>query len=271
MANNIIPECSANTSPDSMYKTLAESGCLVIHDIAEPDTIAKVRDELAETMASAPVEENDPTSFYAGKTRRAVALIHRSPTALELMMDARIEKLCDKHLLENCDRYHLNVTAAVDVGPGARDQILHREEDLFPYFTLPRPNLILATMWALSDFTVENGGTQLVPGSHRWEAGRVAEPSEVARAAMPAGSVLVWLGGTLHGAGANTTIDNWRYGMILTYALSWLRQEENQNLSMTLEEAFSLPEAVQSRMGFSMDYEGGLGFYDPSVILKAGK
>ena len=127
MANNIIPECSANTSPDSMHKTLAESGCLVIHDIAEPDTIAKVRDELAETMASAPVEENDPTSFYAGKTRRAVALIHRSPTALELMMDARIEKLCDKHLLENCDRYHLNVTAAVDVGPGARDQILHRE------------------------------------------------------------------------------------------------------------------------------------------------
>ena len=72
------------------------------------------------------------------------------------------------------------------------------------------PDLILATLWALSDFTVENGGTQLVPGSHRWEAGR-------------------------------------------------------------LEEAVSLPEAVQSRIGFSMDHEGGLGFYDPSVILKAGK
>ena len=267
-----IPECPADTSPESMYSLLDESGCLVIRDIAAPDTIAAIRAELTETMASALFEqEDDPQSFYPGLTRRAVALMHRSPTAREVMMHPLIEQLCDRHLLANCASYHLNVTAAVEVGPGSRDQILHREEDLFPYFPLPRPNLVIATMWAISDFTVENGGTQLVPGSHRWPADRVADPEEVARAEMPSGSVLVWLGGTLHGAGANTTQDNWRYGMLLTYALSWLRQEENQNLSIPLAEALELPEAVQSRMGFSMDYEANLGFYDPSVILNATK
>ena len=220
-------------------------------------------------MASTAVAPNKPEDFYPGHTRRVVALMSRSPTTRELMMHPMAEQLCDRHLLPNCSKYHLNVTAAVEVGPGARDQILHREEDLFPYFTPPRPNLILATMWAMSDFTTANGGTQLVPGSHRWDANRKAQPHEVVRAAMPAGSVLVWLGGTLHGAGANVTEDTWRYGVLLTHTLGWLRQEENQHVSMPLDEVLELPQAMQSRMGFSMDYESSLGFYDPSVVLSS--
>ena len=64
------------------------------------------------------------------------------------------------------------MSAALEIGPGARDQILHREEDLFRFFPVPRPNLILASIWAISEFTPENGGTLLVPGSHRWDASR---------------------------------------------------------------------------------------------------
>ena len=62
------------------------------------------------------------------------------------------------------------------VGPGARDQILHREEDLFPYFPLPRPNLVLATMWAMTDFTVDNG-SQCLAGApwSRYEGGTMSE------------------------------------------------------------------------------------------------
>ena len=163
-------------------------------------------------------------------------------------MHPTIAALNDRHLLPNCSKWQLNVTAALEVGPGARDQILHREEDLFPYFPLPRPNLILATMWAMSDFTADNGGTQLVPGSHRWAKDRTAEPDEVVRAEMPAGSVLVWAGGTLHGAGANVTEADWRYGVILTYTLGWLRQEENQHVSMPLADALALPPDVRGHV-----------------------
>ena len=83
---------------------------------------------------------------------------------------------------------------------------------------------------------------------------------------MEAGSVLVWHGGLLHGAGANVT-DDWRYGMILTYSLGWLRQEENQHLSMPLADALALPDATRGRLGFDMDYQHALGFYDPSILL----
>jgi ectoine hydroxylase-related dioxygenase (phytanoyl-CoA dioxygenase family) len=262
-----IPTCGAGTDPAEMYRVLDEAGCLVVHDMMSPDTVDQVRGELAAHMAAAEVEDDKPDDFYPGKTRRIIALMDRSPTTRELMMHPDVDALCAAHLGPHCNnQWQLHVTAGLEVGPGSRDQVLHREEDSFPFFPVPRPNLILATMWAVSDFTAANGGTQIVPGSHRWEGHRVAEPREIARAEMPAGSVLVWLGGTLHGAGANTT-DGWRYGVILTYSLGWLRQEENQHLSMSLPDAFALSDQERERLGFGMDYNHALGFYDPSVLL----
>ena len=74
---------------------------------------------------------------------------------------------------------------------------------------------------------------------------------------MPAGSVLYWLGGTLHGAGANTSQD-WRYGVILTYSCGWLRQEENQYLDVPAEMARRLSPALRDIIGYKMYH--GLGF-----------
>lgn len=263
----MIPQCGPDTDPDEMYALLDDAGCLVVRDVVSAKDIAVVRAELGDYLEAADAADDDPADFYPGKTHRVIALMYRSPAMRELMMHPTVEALGDLHLLPNCKKWQLNVSAALEIGPGARDQILHREENLFPYWTPPRPNLILATMWAMSDFTADNGGTQIVPGSHRWEADRVAQPHEIRRAEMKAGSVLFWLGGTLHGGGANITDDEWRYGVILTYTLGWLRQEENQHLSMPLAQALELPKDVRSRLGFATDYGGGLGFYDPSVVL----
>ncbi len=266
MPTATIPACPANEDPATMFELLDEAGCLVIHDAASAESMATTRTELQLHMDTAKVSDDSPEDFYPGSTRRITALMGRSSAARALAMDPMIAQLCDRHLSANCSDYHVHVTAGLEVGPGARDQILHREEDPFRFFPVPRPNLILATMWAVSEFTAANGGTQIVPGSHRWEDGRTAEPHEVVRAEMPTGSVLVWLGGTLHGAGANVTDDDWRYGVIITYSLGWLRQEENQSFSMPLSEALELPAETKRRLGFDMDYEGALGFYDPRAV-----
>lgn len=136
--------------------------------------------------------------------------------------------------------------------------MLHREEDPFDYFPIPRPHMIVASMWAISDFTADNGATLLVPGSHQWPAERKPTPEEIQCAEMPAGSVLFWLGGTLHGGGANVT-EEWRYGVILTYSLGWLRQEENQSLATPPDIASQFSRELQDMLGNTAN--GALGFH----------
>ncbi|MEM1333662.1 MAG: phytanoyl-CoA dioxygenase family protein [Actinomycetota bacterium] len=260
-----IPRFSASDSLDGVTEALAGAGCAVVTDVTTSEIRSAIRSELAAAMeASGVAEVDDPAAFYPGRTKRVTALVARSATvADELVAHPTSKRVCDEFLLPNSEHgYRLHVTAALEVGPGARTQILHREEDPFEFFALPRPNIIVASMWAISDFRADNGATLLVPGSHTWPAERQARDDEVVSAEMPAGSVLFWLGGTLHGAGANTSDDH-RYGVILTYSLGWVRQEENQYLDIPPERVGELTPEVRRLAGFEM--YGALGFHDPSV------
>jgi hypothetical protein len=95
----------------------------------------------------------------------------------------------------------------------------------------------------------------------RWPAGREACAEEIASGEMPAGSVLVWIGGTLQG-GANRS-DQWRYVVFLSYWLGWLRQEENQYLEVPSELARTLPRELRKLVGYKMHQ--GLGVADPGA------
>ena len=121
----------------------------------------------------------------------------------------------------------------------------------------------LNTIWAVTDFTEANGATQVIPGSQAWPDDRRAEPHEIARATMKAGSVLVYTGSVFHGGGANDS-DGDRWGLNITYALGWLRQEENQYLSCPPEIARTLSPELQSLLGYDL---GGyaLGYYTPPL------
>ena len=262
-AQSAIPTLGSDADPDALYATLADAGCLVVTDALPLAECRRIERELASEMEVAHVvEQDDPAHFYPGRTRRVIGLVSRSKTVREVILHDLSRELSERHLGANCERVQLHVTAALSIGPGARSQVLHREEDLFPFFPVPRPNLILASMWAISDFTADNGGTLLVPGSHTWGAEREALPNEVASAEMPAGSALYWLGGTLHGGGANTS-NAWRYGIILTYSLGWLRQEENQYLDIPPEVLATLKPELQALTGHVM--HGGLGFSTADV------
>jgi ectoine hydroxylase-related dioxygenase (phytanoyl-CoA dioxygenase family) len=136
----------------------------------------------------------------------------------------------------------------------------------------PRPELLVASIIALVDFTAELGATRLVPGSHRWESGRKAEAHEIADAEMPAGSGVVYLGSTVHGAGENSTPDRWRRGIHMSYVLGWLRTEENLYLSTPPEVVKAMPRRTQELMGDAR--HGGLGsvdMRDPVELLAAGE
>ena len=261
-----IPRLEPNTPIEQMTQALDEAGCLVITNAFESEVRGRVAQAMRPHLDSLPAEwidADDPEAFYPGKTRRAIAIVERAEAAWPLICHPISTALCQHHLGPQCEQPQLHVTGALEVAPGARAQCLHREEDLFPFFPVPRPNLILASMWAVTEFTADNGGTLLVPGSHRWSTERKTKPEEIVAAEMPAGSVLYWFGGTLHGAGANVS-RNRRFGLILTYSVGWLRQEENQSLSITPQTVGRLPNELKALVG--REPHGGLGFFDPRVI-----
>lgn len=248
-----IPKMSAGTAPELVAEALDEAGCVVVTGLLDEAGRNSVSAELAPYMESVRiVEQDDPAMFYPGRTRRTSALVARSATVGEMVLDDYTLGLCDHFLTPNSEfGYQLHVSAALEVGPGARRQVLHREHDSFTFFAHPRPNMIVASMWAISDFRADNGATLVVPGSHKWPEQRQATQDEIVAAEMPAGSVLYWFGGTLHGAGANISSD-WRYGVILTYSLGWLRQEENQYLNVPAELSRNLSPQLRDIIGYKM-------------------
>ncbi len=259
-----IPRLSGTGPSDEMVSALGRAGCLVVTDLVDQPARDRLVAELAPHLEAAPVEtDDDPAAFYPGLTQRVTALVTRSEQVRELILHPVVTAICDHFLRPTApDGYQLHVTAALNVAPGARAQVLHREEDPFTFFPLPRPHLVVASMWAITDFRAENGATLLVPGSHRWTADRQPTADEIIAAEMPAGSVLFWLGGTLHGAGANVS-DECRYGVVLTYSAAWLRQEENQYLDVPPDVAEGLSPELQRMIGYKMN--GALGFHDPRV------
>jgi ectoine hydroxylase-related dioxygenase (phytanoyl-CoA dioxygenase family) len=153
--------------------------------------------------------------------------------------------------------------SSIDIGPGEQAQPLHADDQLIP---LPRPHvpIICNTMWALTDFTVENGATRVVPGSHRTDRppapfGDTAE-SEAVQAVMTAGSVMVFNGSVWHGGGANQT-DGWRLGIAMNYCAGWMRQQENQQLGIPLEVARGFSPRLRKLAGFGL-YKNLLGHID---------
>lgn len=176
----------------------------------------------------------------------------------------------DPVLGPNCHHYRLNISGARQVCPGDAHQFLHREMDTFRPFLEHDPDTperALAIVWALTDFTLENGATRLVPGSHRWPRDRVAEEHEVARAVMPKGSAALWTGKTLHGLAASR--DESRTSVTFVFMVDWLTTEENQFFAIPPEVARGLPERAQQLIGYRASPAlGWVSDRDPDNLLR---
>jgi len=199
--------------------------------------------------------------------------------AAEILTNSILMGVSDAVLGPNCARYQLNVAHILDRGPGGQAQILHRDELVWVHMPRPHPELQVASMVALVDFTADNGATLIVPGSHRWDYGRQPTPGEIIAAEMPAGSAVIYLGSTIHAGGANTTQGDWRRGLHLSYVLGWLRTEENHYLATPPDKAFALPEVTQELLGYAVHdaidagggYLGAVELRDPMELLAHGE
>ncbi len=165
----------------------------------------------------------------------------------------------------------LSGTTAMNIGPGEELQGMHTDEG---NITLPRPRqpLMAVTIWALSDFTADNGATRIVPGSHKADREpRADEIDDAIPAEMPAGSVMIMHGGMWHCGGPNTTEDQWRMGANIQYCVGWMRGQQNHYLSLQPETVQAMPKRLQQLAGFGL-HKGAMGHIDgasPGAVVGA--
>ena len=187
-------------------------------------------------------------------------LIARSETCRDLVMNPLVLSVAKK-ILAHAATFQVHLTQVITIAPEAPAQPIHRDQWVFDFFKFPKGfEVQLNTIWAMTDFTAQNGATRVIPKSHLFDDGLKFEEKDAEPAEMSKGSALFYTGSVYHGGGANRS-DTTRCGINLTYSLPWLRQEENQYLSVPFAIAATLPVELLRLMGYS--YGGyALGYVD---------
>jgi hypothetical protein len=255
-----ILHLDSETSVAEILNVLDDDAAVIIENVISIDTVETLKGELVPYLSKEVFGRDEFTGF---STKRIGALIARSNTCRDLALNPLVINVAKQYLEPFADGYQLHFTSAVSIGPSETKQVLHRDRGIWGGYLPRKIEPLMSTIWAVTEFTRDNGATQIVPGSHKWEKERKPDDTEIAYAEMNPGSVLLYTGTVLHGGGANKTTSEIRTGVFLHYALNWLRQEENQYLSCPPEIAKELSPELRSLIGYA---KGGyvLGFYsDP--------
>lgn len=254
-----LQQLPASASAEAILEVIQRDGALILTDAIAAADLAVLNEELTPYMEATPEGRDD---FTGRSTTRTGALVARSPKTRELVLNSTILATVGKFLEPYCMRYQLHLTQIIRLKPGQGKQVIHRDRWAWgKYLEGIEPQL--NTIWALTDFTEENGATQVVPGSTEWPDDRQAEPEEICQAVMPAGSLLLYTGSVFHAGGENRSDSN-RVGLNITYSLAWLRQEENQFLSCPPEIARDLDPKLQDLLGYTQG-SYALGYYTPPL------
>lgn len=259
-----IETLPASATPEEILTILKRDGALILKDMLTAEEIAQVKKETMPYIEATPEGQDD---FTGRHTTRTGALVARSEAAREMVANKTITDAAQAFLKPFCERIQLHLTQIIRIRPGQPKQQIHRDRWAWgTYITNVEPQF--NTIWAITDFTKENGATQVCPGSLDWPDNYEPSEEEIGYAEMSAGSVLVYSGGVFHGGGANISNGD-RIGINITYTLGWLRQEENQYLSCPPEIAKTLSPELQALIGYSMG-SYALGYYTPPLAPGEG-
>ena len=242
---------------------LLAKGYTVVRGAVPESVTAALSADLDDRFAATPFCEGD---FYGRRTKRFGSLLTRSPHAAGLVQHPVALDLAEHVLGPHCERIALNLTQAIEIHEGALAQYPHRDEDMWGG---PKGEIeyLINVIWPLTPFTAANGGTRIWPGSNHLLGASQAEDKAIVPEMMP-GDMLVFLGSTLHGGGANRTPLP-RRGLIVSYALGWLKPFELQWLVYPPAIARTFSPELAALVGYAQHRPnlGNVEGQDPSVLL----
>lgn len=236
-------------------------GYVILPDLLSTDELAEIREAVGSLL-----DRHGRNAFEGRTTQRVYSVLNKTRTCDRVADHPRVLALLDRLFLPN---YLLSMLQVINILPGEQAQMLHTDDGFYP---LPRPRKALgaATIWAIDDFTADNGATDIVPGSHDWDH-RMPEESEREPVVMRAGSCVFFLSTLWHGGGANRSA-NPRMAVTAQYCEPWLRPQEAFTLSTTRDTVRAVSEDIRRMLGYSIHppFIGQVDGMHPKRLLEPG-
>ncbi len=215
------------------------------------------------------------TKANGGVNQRLWMLVNKGQCFRDMVEHPLIDELVG-HLLG--PRFILSTHSANIAKPGGQRMGLHTDQWWMPQPVLPgkehvrpseisrapvdeaitpnpalgiAPAVVANAMWMLSDFTLHNGATEFVAGTHL--TGAQPQPNKtdynIEQIVGPAGSLAIFDGRLWHGTGAHKSGDD-RLGVLTTFCAPQFRQQENQVLGLDPRLWPQLSDKLKERLGF---------------------
>lgn len=231
---------------ESLMEKVNSDGYVIVENLIPKSEL----DEIKEVSLAHFEYDSGRNNFEGFATQRLYSMMRYTDIVNPLVEHPLALGLLDKVFEPN---YLLSQLQVINILPGEAAQPLHFDDAFYPW---PRPRRALgaATIFAIDDFTAENGATRFIPGSHLWDdhLPTVEEEDELSiPAVMPAGSMLFFLGTLWHGGGENRS-DNPRMCATAQYCAPFCRQQENFSLSIPLQRVRGFSENIQRLLGYSI-------------------
>ena len=242
---------------DADFETLMRDGYVIIKNLISRETCEAIK-----TAGKELLHHTGRNSFEGHKTQRVYNVFGKTRVTDRLADHPRILGLMDKFFEPG---FLLSQSQIINIMPDEDAQGLH-VDDGFYRIPRPRPALGAATVWAIDDFTENNGATVVIPGSHKWDDDRTGQRTEAIPAVMPAGSVIFFLGTTWHGGGENRS-GAARFAITHQYCNAFLRQQENYLLELSKETVRELSPELKALVGYSI-YSAFMGMVDGKHPLR---
>ena len=237
------PTARTEATVDAVADAIERDGWALVENVLSARQVAAARADLTRLLATTPFGRGE---FEGFRTRRVYGLFGKTRTLDDAATHPLVLGVLDRVL----GHYQLSAPTGIEIGPGERAQPLHPDDAIYP-LARPHAEIVVNAMWPLCDFTADNGGTVLVPGSHRWTDRLPGADTPTLTVEMPAGSLLLYRGSLWHGGGANRT-EQPRLGVVVHYAASWLRPVENHVLVVPPDVARDLPVRLQELLGYNV-------------------
>jgi ectoine hydroxylase-related dioxygenase (phytanoyl-CoA dioxygenase family) len=225
------------------HEQLMRDGYIILEGIVDEAQLDALREAATEHL-----DHMGRNSFEGERTQRIYGLPEKMRTADAFIEHPRILAHLDRLLQPN---YLLSQAQVINILSGSPAQPLHIDDGFYPW-PRPRPAISVATVFAIDDFTEDNGATVAIPGSHTWGQDRFPrDDDERVKAVMSAGSCILFLGNLWHGGGENHSGAS-RLALTCQYCEPWARTQENYFLSVSRETAASVSENIRRLLGSSI-------------------